>query len=208
MKRYSPKHKSTYANRGAVNSQVFFAFACLIILSVVFFSIIYRAVEIQNNQQPVYVTTTKPNDWKVIYTSTTLYTNVRAGPDNIYPNRQLTPGSIMTMSTGTICVTGYTSTVRDVSKSTKDKVFLMYNITSHAPYSYEVDHMIPLCLGGSNEINNLWPEPYEPKPGAREKDVVENWFCHKVCNGNISLQEAQRAITEDWYAVYLKIKET
>jgi hypothetical protein len=28
-------------------------------------------------------------------------------------------------------------------------------------------------LGDSNAIKNLWPEPYDPGPGARETDVSE-----------------------------------
>src|SRR6266568_858009 len=34
----------------------------------------------------------------------------------------------------------------------------------------EVDHLIPLELGGADTKANLWPQPYEPRPGAHEKD--------------------------------------
>ena len=71
---------------------------------------------------------------------------------------------------------------------------------------YEEDHLISLELGGSpTELNNLWPEAYEPRPGAREKDTVENYLHREVCAGNIGLREAQRAIVEDWYRIYLQI---
>lgn len=46
---------------------------------------------------------------------------------------------------------------------------------------------------------NLWPELYRPKPGAHEKDEVENQLHKEVCNGDITLQRAQRIIVEDWY---------
>jgi hypothetical protein len=71
---------------------------------------------------------------------------------------------------------------------------------------YEEDHFISLELGGNaTDPRNLWPEPYYPSPGAREKDVVENYLRKQVCAGAMALEEAQRAITTDWYRVYLQI---
>ena len=71
---------------------------------------------------------------------------------------------------------------------------------------YEEDHFISLELGGSpTDPRNLWPEPYGPKPGAREKDAVENYLHKQVCSGAMTLAQAQRAITTDWYKVYLQI---
>ena len=57
-----------------------------------------------------------------------------------------------------------------------------YGITSHAPGQYEVDHLVSLELGGSNDIANLWPELASPKPGFHEKDKVENYLHAQVCS--------------------------
>ncbi len=72
---------------------------------------------------------------------------------------------------------------------------------------YEEDHFISLELGGSptNPLN-LWPEPYGPKPGAKEKDVVENHLHRQVCTAQMTLAEAQKAITTDWYSIYVQIR--
>jgi hypothetical protein len=71
---------------------------------------------------------------------------------------------------------------------------------------YEEDHFISLELGGNpTDPRNLWPEPYNPSPDARQKDTVENYFHKEVCRGAMTLQEAQNAITTDWYRVYLQI---
>jgi hypothetical protein len=42
--------------------------------------------------------------------------------------------------------------------------------------NYEIDHVNPLELGGLNELPNLWGSRYRPQPGAREKDVLENYY--------------------------------
>ena len=84
----------------------------------------------------------------------------------------------------------------------KNQVYASYGITAHAPGQYEVDHFIPLELGGSNDITNLFPEAAEPKPGFHEKDKVENYLHDQVCNGSISVLDAQYKIANDWFAVY------
>ena len=119
------------------------------------------------------------------------------------PNPALSPGVADPAVTqanihSTICVSGYTATVRNVSTSTKDKVYAEYGITSHAPGSYEVDHLISLELGGSNDIRNLWPEPYTGDDNARDKDVMENRLHDEVCAGTITLAQAQDEIVHWW----------
>lgn len=78
----------------------------------------------------------------------------------------------------------------------------MYGITSHRPGQYEVDHLVSLQLGGSNDIANLWPEAASPKPGFHEKDRVENYLHDQVCSGAISLSQAQAEIATNWLNVY------
>ena len=76
------------------------------------------------------------------------------------------------------------------------------------PGDYEEDHLISLELGGHpTDPKNLWPEPFEPRPGAREKDEVENYLHRRVCEGSIRLGDAQRAIVSDWYRVYLQMQQ-
>jgi hypothetical protein len=120
------------------------------------------------------------------------------------PDRKLTPGATDPAVTQanvktTICVPGYTSKVRNVPQSVKREAYARYKL-QNVPGKYEVDHLISLELGGSNSILNLWPEPYEPRPGAHEKDEVENYLHKQICAGKISLKEAQTRISTDWYS--------
>ena len=119
------------------------------------------------------------------------------------PNARLTPGAVFAgVTVAQVCTPGYATSVRDVPVSEKDAVYAEYGITQHAPGQYEVDHLIPLELGGSNDIQNLWPEPALPVPGFHQKDVLENVLHDMVCAGVISLPAAQHAIATDWLAAY------
>ncbi len=118
---------------------------------------------------------------------------------NGLPDSACTPGAIFPdATTDKICVSGYSSSVRNVPQDEKDQVYAEYGVASHEPGQYEVDHLISLELGGSNDIANLWPEPADPTPGFHEKDKVENYLHDQVCSGAMSLQEAQVAIATNW----------
>ncbi len=114
-----------------------------------------------------------------------------------------TPGAIFPdATTNQICQSGYSSSVRNVPTSEKDAVYAEYGIQSHTTGQYEVDHLVSLELGGSNDIANLWPEAASPKPGFHEKDQVENYLHNQVCSGAISLHNAQLEIVNNWLNVY------
>jgi len=123
-----------------------------------------------------------------------------------YPDPACTPGvTIASVTKDQVCTPGYSKTVRNVPDSEKKNDYAEYGISHHATGEYEVDHFISLELGGSNDISNLFPEAANPAPGFHEKDKVENYLHAQVCSGAISLNEAQREIATDWYAVYQRM---
>ena len=131
----------------------------------------------------------------------------------VLPNHARTPGainpSVSQANIGqTICVPGWTATVRPSSSYTTDlKVQQLasgytYN-KSTATGDYEEDHLISLELGGAPSAEaNLWPEPYNSPEGARVKDVVENKLHTLICSHTITLATAQRAIATNWWVAY------
>ena len=122
------------------------------------------------------------------------------------PDQDCSPGQALEgVTKEQVCVSGYAKSVRNVGDSEKKAVYAEYGIPTHAPGEYEVDHIISLELGGSNDIANLWPEPAEPRPGFHEKDTVENFLHNEVCSGQVTLQEAQSEIAHDWRGVYDQI---
>lgn len=118
------------------------------------------------------------------------------------PDPRCTSGSIDPAVTQanihrTICVAGYTKKVRPPAEQTDrfkyDIAYPAYG-TPHGRHT-ELDHLVSLELGGSNDAANLWPE-YPPAPNP--KDKVENALHRAVCAGRVSLAAAQRAIARDW----------
>ena len=136
-------------------------------------------------------------------------------PAGFMPKAKLTPGVVNPKVTQanikkTICVKGYTATIRPpASYTTKIKKQQLasgyaYKGITKTSY-YEEDHLISLELGGSpKDVKNLWPEPYSGAYGARTKDKIENKLHTLVCNGDIALKTAQQLEAKNWYAAYVQ----
>ena len=129
------------------------------------------------------------------------------------PDPHCTPGAVnpaVTQSTlnSTICRSGWTSTVRPAESITEpEKVASMRSYGLGRRLSeFEYDHDVPLELGGAvNDPRNLWPEPdYAAKAGfyLNPKDHLESALKHRVCRGEMSLAQAQRAIASNWVTAY------
>ena len=142
---------------------------------------------------------------------TTTHT-ARAGV--ILPDRALTPGAVDPHITQanigtTICLPGYTKTVRPPTSYTTpiEQQMLTNGYTYRSdtdPTHYELDHLIPLAVGGApRDPANLWPQPYEAGTGgARVKDRLEVRLRDLVCSGELRLRTAQDAVAENWWTAY------
>ena len=127
----------------------------------------------------------------------------------LLPDARMTPGDTLDVTVQDLCVPGYTQKVRDVPASVKRQVYAEYDIPSHQPGEYEVDHLISLELGGSNSVKNLWPQSYQTQPwNAHVKDDLENKLHAMVCSGQLDLKVAQHDIATDWIAAYKKYFQT
>jgi hypothetical protein len=120
------------------------------------------------------------------------------------PDARCTPGNVFANVTAAqVCTAGYAKSVRDVSQSVKNKVYAEYGITHHVSGQYEIDHLVPIEIGGSNAITNLWPEAASPVPGYHQKDLVEDFLHSQVCDGKMTLSDAQTAIATNWISLYV-----
>ena len=87
-------------------------------------------------------------------------------PTPILPDPKLTPGNTFDETAQDVCAPGYPKKVRAVPAWLKKQAYAEYGITEYKPGDYEVDHLIPLSLGGSNSIRNLWPQSPKLRPGT------------------------------------------
>jgi hypothetical protein len=126
-------------------------------------------------------------------------------PDPVCTPGLLNPAVTQNTISRTICVSGWTKTVRPpVSYTNPLKLQLMKAYgESGSPSNYELDHFVPLELGGHpSDPKNLWPEPHAPAPNSPQKDKLENYLKAQVCAGTMTLADAQRAISTDWEAAW------
>ena len=124
------------------------------------------------------------------------------------PDKTCTPGKTdprvtQTNIQQTICVKGYTQTVRPQQSYTyalKVNQMKLYGLTGKTS-EYEEDHLVPLELGGDpKDPLNLWPQYGIPN----EKDTLENQLHKLVCTHQLTLQEGQQAIRTNWLTAYQK----
>ncbi len=103
----------------------------------------------------------------------------------------LNPDVTQTTLQSTVCVPGYSKSVRPPSSYTgtlKRKQLREWGLPG-GPADYQEDHLISLSLGGHpTDPRNLWPEP---RPRADEVDQIEIELHEKLCAGELTLAEAQ-----------------
>ena len=112
----------------------------------------------------------------------------------------------------TICVPGWTATVRPSTSYTytnglKAKLLGDRGLPSSDAAEYELDHLIPLALGGhprKPENQNLWLQPWDGTWGAKTKDRLEVKLKTLVCRGKLTLQSGRDAVARDWIAAFKK----
>jgi hypothetical protein len=124
------------------------------------------------------------------------------------PDRLCSPGAVYGGLTKTVlCSRGLrTSAIRNVSTSVKHAVEREYGLPAKSYGSaLEIDHIVSLELGGSNDIANLFPEKLNPHPGYQAKDKLENKLHDLVCEGKMTLRSAQRQIAANWIRLYARV---
>ena len=128
---------------------------------------------------------------------------------NLLPDPKLTPGAAFTADASVICAAKFrTGKYRNTSKSLKKAVCAEYGVKD-CPHegTMEIDHLIPIELGGADVKENLWPQF---APDFRWKDLLENRLHALVClqptlaQQNADLAQAQEEIRTDWVKAYNK----
>jgi hypothetical protein len=122
--------------------------------------------------------------------------------DDVLPDLDKTPGSVRTDTLSMICQHPIS---RTMTNTIRNEVLMRYGLPPGHHPDYEIDHLVPLCLGGADDPSNLWPQPragIEPKWNAEAKDRLEKRLRSLVCDGLLDIGDAQEAIIKDWIAAY------
>lgn len=123
------------------------------------------------------------------------------------PDPSCTPGVTnpdVTQATihSTICVSGWTSTIRPPTTYTnklKQQGIIDYGYSDTNMSDYEEDHFLALEDGGDpSDPRNLWPQPHAGDANSYDKDGVETKVKNAICAGTVTLAAAQQAMLTDW----------
>ena len=126
------------------------------------------------------------------------------GTFEVLPDKNLTGGSVRTGDRAAAC--GHAKESRGpVRAARRDEILRRYGLPPGTHPDYEIDHLIPLCLGGSDARSNLWPQSrrsMEKTWNAEAKDRLERLMCNMVCDGQVNIATVQQAFATNWIAAY------
>jgi hypothetical protein len=127
----------------------------------------------------------------------------------VVPDSHLTPGAIGRAKIGDLCSAPHEEVVGQVTTPLRNKVLNEYRIVDARAGDYEIDYLVAPGLGGTEDIRNLWPQPYTAQIwNAYTKDTLEERFHQLVCERQLDLAVAQRDIASNWIAAYKKYFHT
>lgn len=120
----------------------------------------------------------------------------------IRPDDKLTPGVVASTDEKEVCATGpngtYSQQHRQTSSAMKKQVYQRYGIDKKSR-DFEIDHRLPLALGGKDDVENLWPQEGWKHPSYHDKDKCEVALWKAVCKKHImALATAQGILLGDW----------
>ncbi|MFP3567358.1 hypothetical protein [Paraburkholderia sp. SIMBA_030] len=112
----------------------------------------------------------------------------------------------------TICRPGYADTVAppfDELMAHKDRMLAARGIDADSGVAFALDRRVPIVLGGSPDAaSNLDLLPWAGQQGERRKARAAVMLKRCVCEGKLSLAEAQAAIIGNWSVVYSGFSQT
>lgn len=121
------------------------------------------------------------------------FTTFGNSPYPLKPDPALTPGKLCDYASRLRYPEHIKYCDRDVDPETKWQVIKVYvqkygyNINPGNRGQFKIDHYIPLCMGGSNDPQNLWPQHVKV---YELTDPMEPLLCEKMSMGRLKQSEA------------------
>ena len=122
------------------------------------------------------------------------------------PSTYKTPGATARVKMEQLCAPDFAASVKPVSDWQRTQALERYGLRSEG-FSGELDHLVPVALGGSNDPDNLWPFRASGTFTLEAKQALASKLQGLVCARKLSLKDAQDAFRKDWtfaYQVHMK----
>ena len=117
------------------------------------------------------------------------------------PSSFQTPGSKGKANDVQVCAADFEASVKPMAKWQRDQALERYGKRPE-DFTGDLDHLIPISLGGTNDPDNLWPLPANKDMGPEQKKALDLKLHQMVCDKTITLKAAQDAIKKDWVKAY------
>jgi hypothetical protein len=117
------------------------------------------------------------------------------------PSGYKTPGATVKVNNTQVCAADFTNTVKPVAGWQRTEALERYGMRPDG-FTGDLDHLVPVALGGSNDPDNLWPFHAQGDFTLDAKNALAARLRDMVCAGKISLKDAQDAFKKDWTKAY------
>lgn len=118
----------------------------------------------------------------------------------VTPDNVCTPGAYVRKTRADVCDG---DTFRPNLQAAERRVILSnYGLATFTGADGELDHRVPLVLGGVTDRRNIWPEP---EPVFNTKDRLEAYVKRRVCDGKpypMRVTTAVRLFLGNWVHAY------
>ena len=130
----------------------------------------------------------------------------RGKQPDVLPDPACSPGAYDPLITAKVlCAKGYSTRsyrppVYQTARFELEQAMPAYGLANIPGSASELDHLIPLTLGGANDASNLWPQ-LGPVPNPKDRVEVDlhRWVCGvQGAAAESRLKSARLAIAADW----------
>ena len=117
------------------------------------------------------------------------------------PSSFQTPGAKSKATEAQVCAADFEASVKPMAKWQREQALERYGKRPE-DFTGDLDHLIPISLGGTNDPDNVWPLPANKDMGPEQKKALDLKLHEMVCAKTITLKAAQDAIKKDWVKAY------